>query len=96
MAERIVRANVDRRVEISPTFVSLYVNDTQIEVTPWDFRFTFGEITRAPTADNPTVGVKSTGEIRMSPQHAKKLAEILVQTLQRYESAIGKIPLPQD
>lgn len=92
----VVRANVNREVVHSPTFASLYVNDTQFELSPWDVRLVFGQITQAPTADRPTVIVTAVGEVRMSPQHAKRVAQILTQQIASYEEHVGPIPLPQD
>ena len=90
----IVRANANRHVVVSPAFVSLYSNDTQLQMTPWDVRLIFLEITDPPTADDPVVTVKVTGEVRMSPQHAKKVVSILEAQLRRYEETIGPIPDP--
>jgi hypothetical protein len=93
---QIVRANINREVFVAPGFVSLYTNDTQVQMTPWDFRITFGEISQAPTVERPNVQVKTTGEVRMSPQHAKKFAETLMKQVQFYESNVGMIPMPSD
>jgi hypothetical protein len=92
---KIVRANAAREVVTSDSFVSLYVNDTQIEVTPWDFKLIFGEITSPATPESLVTRIKTTAEVRMSPQHVKKLVEILTLTVQRYEAAMGEIPQPK-
>ena len=76
--------------------MTLYANDTQIQISPWDVRLIFGEIDRAPSEENPTIRVKRVGQVRMSPQHAKRMVEILMGQLQVYESTIGPIPLPED
>ncbi len=89
----IIRANLNRETVTAPNFASLYANDTQVQVTPWDIRLIFGEITEPPTEDRPTVVVKLTGEVRMSPQHAMKLAMILLGQLKQYEQAFGQIPM---
>lgn len=91
---KIVRANVNRKVEKSPTFVSLYSNDTQVQVSPWDVRLIFGVIAEAATVEQPTVTVETLGEVRMSPQHAKVVAAILIGQLKIYEESLGKIPIP--
>ena len=92
----IVRAkNVQRELINSPTFVSLYTNDTQIQVTPWDVRLILGEITNViPSPDSVTV--KLNGEVRMSPQHAKRIVQILTSQIALYEKNIGPLPLPPD
>jgi hypothetical protein len=92
----ITRANVNRETVDAAQFVSLYVNDTQIQLTPWDVRLILGIVTDPPSAERQTVLVKTLGEIRMSPQHAKRMAIVLMQQLKHYEAAVGAIPLPND
>jgi len=94
--EKIIRANINRLVEPAPTFVSIYTNDTQLQMTPWDLRMVFGVIAEQPTASNPKALVKTLCEVRMSPQHAKKVALILLQQLKHYEENVGKIPQPPE
>jgi hypothetical protein len=94
--DEIVRANVSRTVSESPTFASLYTNDTQLQITPWDVRLIFAVISQPATKDRPEVQVQTVGEVRMSPQHAKRIAQILVRQLARYESQFGVIPQPPD
>ena len=79
---------------MSSNFVSLYTNDTQLQVTPWDVRMIFGEITEPASAERPVNVIKQIGEVRMSPQHAKIVMLILANQLEQYESNIGPIPLP--
>lgn len=93
---QIVRANIHREMVSAASFVSLYANDTQIQVSPWDFRFMFGLITVAPSEDSPNVVVTQIGEVRMSPEHAKRVAMVLVQQIRNYEQSVGPIPQPQD
>ncbi|MFN8641878.1 MAG: DUF3467 domain-containing protein [Candidatus Binatia bacterium] len=90
----LVRANVQREPIQSEEFVSLYVNDTQVQVSPWDIRFIFGLIDDPPSSERPTVRIKMLGEVRMSPQHAKRVAAILQQQIKLYEDSVGAIPLP--
>ena len=94
--QRIVRANVQRELATSPTFVSLYTNDTQLQSSPWDFRFIFGEIARPATEKHRTALINQLGEVRMSPQHAKRVAKILDEQLEGYEKRFGLIPQPTD
>jgi hypothetical protein len=93
---KIVRANVRRVVTADPSFVSLYTNDTQIQVTPWDVRIVFGEISEGATPERPEVLIRTTGQVRMSPQHAKKVVEILIGSLAKYEQTFGPLPMPKD
>jgi hypothetical protein len=91
----IVRANVSREETTSPSFVSLYANDTQIQVSPWDVRLIFGEISQPATPERPTNVIKQTGEVRMSVQHAKVVVTLLFRALKNYEETIGPIPIPK-
>ena len=93
---QVVRANVERREVDSPTFASLYTNDTQLQLSPWDVRLIFGVISTPRTAAKPTVEITRVGEVRMSPQHAKKVTEILLSQLVGYEKQFGPIPQPKD
>lgn len=94
--ERVIRANINRRMVSSESFVSLYTNDSQVQITPWDFRLIFGLIANMPTAEDPSVLVNIIADVRMSPQHAKRLAMVLVQQVQNYEQNVGPIPQPAD
>ena len=88
----IQRANRERREYRADDFVSLYANDTQIQLSPWDFRLIFGQI---EPPDNDSVeqpmGIREIGEVRMSPQHAKMVALVLRNQIQVYEKNIGEI-----
>jgi hypothetical protein len=92
----IVRANVNRILVAAPTFVSLYANDTQVQVTPWDFRLILGEISDIGPKGDPSVTIKLVGEVRMSPQHVKKLVQVISGQLALYEKNFGPIPQPPD
>lgn len=92
----IIRANVNREVNKSGQFMSIYANDVQVQTTPWDMRLTFGEITGNPVGDNPMVSVLQTGELRLSLPLAKRLAIILVKQIEIYEQNLGVIPVPHD
>ena len=93
---QIIRANVNRTVIASQSFVSLYSNDTQIQMTPWDVRLIFGEIERVERGDEVSVTIKQTGDVKMSPQHAKRITLILIKQLTEYEEKYGEIPQPPE
>jgi hypothetical protein len=93
---QVVRANVNRSVVPAENFVSLYANDTQVQFTPWDVRLILGVVTGVPTAENPMVTVTQIGEVRMSPQHVKKVVAILQAQIDHYEKTIGPIFIPED
>src|SRR6266511_5253244 len=80
----VIRANLNRQVTPSPGFVSLYTNDTQVQISPWDIRLIFGVITQPPGADLASISITTVGEVRMSPQHAKRVTMILLQQLKLY------------
>lgn len=75
----------------SQTFMSIYSNSAQLEVTPWDFRLIFGEL--KPEANKPPK-IEQLVSIIMSPQHAKALVQMLTTYLQEYEKNVGEIKLP--
>lgn len=92
----IVRGNVNREVTVSPSFVSLYANDVQLQTSPWDIRLTFGEMMVNSDGDDVTARVKQTGEVRLSPPLAKRVALLLVRQLKAYEERFGPIPQPKE
>ncbi len=87
-------AEVKRENIRSPEFVSIYANDIQVQTSPWDMRFILGEITTPATAGEPVVTIRQLGELRISPQLAKRLTMIMVDQLGVYEKRFGQIPEP--
>jgi hypothetical protein len=86
-----------RRVQTrSANFVSIYTNDIQLMTSSWDIRMILGELGDSPSGDNSTVGITQLGEVRMSPQLAKKLTLILIEQLKAYEQQFGEIPLAKE
>jgi len=86
-----------KRENVSPDkFVSLYVNDLQVQITPWDFRVLLGLVTGTPSKESPELEIATIGEIRMSPQLAKRLLVVLQGQVQNYEQSVGPIPLAKD
>lgn len=82
-----------RNVSRSSTFVTLYANDVQIQTSPWDLRFVFGELTdQLEEGPGPSIRVNQTGELRVSPQFAKKLVQLIYVQLKAYEQTFGEIP----
>ncbi len=80
--------------EKSEKFFSVYVNEVQVQTGPWDIRIIVGE-TGSDAAEIKTDEAKTEvlGELRMSPQLAKKVVEILIGQLAIYEKKFGKIPV---
>jgi hypothetical protein len=59
-------------------------------------RLIFGRITNSPSETDRTIAVDQVGEVRISLQHAKRLAAILSAQVQSYEAAIGPITIPDE
>ena len=87
---------VRREIVRSEAFVSIYVNDVQVQTFPWDLRLLLGQIDDPATRDAPVVTIKQLGELRMSPQLAKRLTVILMEQLAAYEKHFGTIPAPDN
>jgi uncharacterized protein DUF3467 len=89
----IIRKNAD-------TFVSVYSNNLQMEVSPWDFKLIFGEIEKGeadPTGQRLVkLHVEDKVRVSMSPQHAKAVLKVLQENVALYEKQIGPIPNQPD
>jgi hypothetical protein len=93
---KVVRGNVSNRVEQpAATFASLYVNDVIVMMTPWDFRLRLSQLESVDLEKGEAV-VTVHADVRMSPQHLKKLVQVLTKQLEIYEGAIGAIPEPPE
>jgi hypothetical protein len=90
------RANINRVVTASPSFVSIYANDVQVQTTPWDIRLIFGTIQDLPDGLEGTARVMQMADLHISPQLAKTLAVILIQQIAGYEANFGTIPQPRE
>jgi hypothetical protein len=69
---------------------SLYVNSTDMSITPWDIRIKIGE--NIDVKDNKPV-VRKYGTITMSPSHAKATLVALQTTIRMFEEKFGEIDL---
>lgn len=83
-------AKKTRKLVKSDAFVSLYSNDTQVQATVWDFKLSFGVVHDVP--GEAEVTIERSAEVRMSPQHAKKIAQIILAQVGKYEENFGVIP----
>jgi hypothetical protein len=90
------REDVKREVAKSPDCFHVYVNDVQVQTSPWDMRLILGRVDEAPTSDKPTATIKQVGELHMSLELAKRLAMMMIGQLQVYEGRFGRIPTPKD
>lgn len=81
----------------SEKFCSLYVNDIEVQTSAWDLRLFLGEMCDTELKDNQaTVHITRLGEVRMSPQLAKRLTLLLADQLKAYEINFGPIPTPAE
>jgi hypothetical protein len=88
-----VSKKIKRETFKSDNFFSVYVNDVQVQTSVWDMRLILGEI---ETSDKHLTRIKELGELRISPQLAKKLTVIMQQMIKGYEQNIGEIPTQKD
>jgi hypothetical protein len=68
--------------QISP--FNIYCNGVKITVSPFDFSMEL--------SNNTARGEQFLGEIKMSPEHTKAFANILMQHVQQFEELFGDIP----
>lgn len=86
---------INREVLKSPEFVSLYANDVQVQITPWDIRLTLGEISDVPNPQTPIIKILQLADLRLSPPLAKRLATLMLEQIKAYEESFGEIPTPK-
>jgi len=63
---------------------NVYCNGISIATSPYDFTFLLN--------NNSPQGTTYLGEIKMSPEHAKAFAYMLLEHVQRFEELFGEIP----
>jgi len=85
-------AKFNREITLSPAFATHYANDVQVQTSPWDVRLLFAVI-MAVDQETATLKVEQVADVRMSPQLAKRVADILQRQIEHYEATIGPIPL---
>ena len=95
-ADRAAKAEkpIPREVIKSPNSFSVYVNDVQVMSTCWDLKLSLGQILELapPSGESRSVKIEHLGEVRISPQLAKRLAVILDGQVRAYEENFGPIP----
>ena len=69
-----------------------YANNTQVTISPFDVRLSFGEIVKVDLETAKLI-VRLKASIAMSPQHAKAMMLLLKRQLDLYESKFGAIPV---
>jgi hypothetical protein len=71
---------------------SLYCNNVNLALTPWDFRFVFSEII-VQSGGKPINVAKAS--VVMAPAHAKALLGALEANLKGWEAVYGEIKMPK-
>ena len=70
---------------------AIYANFVAISNSEYEMRIEF--LVESPEQDN---SLKEVADVRISPQLAKKMCEILKESIARYEEKIGAIPAMND
>ena len=78
--------------ELTNNVSELYANNLRLAVSVHDFTFNFG--LTGVDRDGAEIA-KDIVTIKVSPQFAKVIAEILQNNISKYESKIGEIHLPE-
>lgn len=75
------------------TSMNAYSNSVRVSVTPWDFRFLFGEIGDSPVEGQ--IPVYESVRVTMSPQHAKAFLNLLRKNMEKFEARYGEVKVPE-
>jgi len=99
IGEREPNHGVFETITGSPTFIpvevpSLYANNTQFQVSPWDISLDFGQVKGRGEQGN--LVIQPLVRVLMSPSHAKALLNLLSINLHAYEAEFGPIPIPPE
>jgi Protein of unknown function (DUF3467) len=79
--------------ELAENFLSLYANNTHFELSSWDLKILFGQLTQFP-ADTPYVEWRA--EVTLPWLQAKLLSYFLQINIAAFESQNGKLQLPKN
>ena len=82
---------VPQQINKTPDFKSIYSNNVNMTVTPFDFVFKFGE--NQGMKDNILI-VDLHSTVTMSPQHAKVFSQLLAENVAKWEQTFGPIVTP--
>lgn len=82
------------KIPKSAAFVDIYANDTYLQLTPWDVRLMFSVLTELGEDQNKPIPMRVV-DVRMSLHHAKRVAQLLSASIERYEKEYGPLALPQ-
>lgn len=82
--------NVKFEFRKAPGYRHEYANSVNLQVTTWDFQFTFGLIEQT---SGDSFRIDESTRVYLSPQQAKALSNILSQNVQQYERQFGAIAI---
>jgi len=82
---------IAQQVNKTSDFKSVYSNNVNLTITPFDFVFTFGE---NQGVQNNILIVDVHTKVTMSPQHAKVLSHVLAENVAKWEQTFGPIVTP--
>jgi hypothetical protein len=87
----LLQAKPDRPQERrrAANHIDIYANNAQITGNYFDFQVAFGEILEASLEKLVTEDLVT---VKMSPQLAKRLSELLISHIEKYEAMFGAIP----
>ena len=74
----------EKKINLVAEIPEIYTNNVRTVITAYEVLLQLGLETSGK--------VKPICNIRMSPQHAKRLAEVLTKSIAEYEEKIGKLP----
>lgn len=81
---------VNLRIEITPPDSHFYSNVSGVNVTPWDIRIHFADLSPRDPMDTKSKAVVG---VIMPPEHAAGLMLLLLEQVQVYEKQFGPIRL---
>jgi hypothetical protein len=73
-----------------------YANQVRFEVSVYGFTLEFGQTQQPPQGYKGPVPTRPVVRVNMSPQHAKVMAKLLVNSVKAYESQVAPIGLPPE
>jgi hypothetical protein len=95
MSKEITKKELSKRPVkrlVSPSHTSVYANNAEIMLSPWDFRIRLGQIQKADQAE---LVVEDTATVYMSPTHMKAFMKAITANIEKYERLFGVIKEPE-
>src|SRR5690348_16772012 len=89
-AAKISQEHMTLKRERGESFMNVYANNASLTFTLFDFMITLGIVTSV-NQENKQVVVEDLVAVRMSPEHALSLSEILNTHIGLYEKSFGPI-----